>query len=187
MNSSQYKSNKYDIKKANISKNCSLRFVILSIVALILSACASEPRNNYPSPVSSNQSAQPTQTPYSNQANYVCQQPANFVGQVIGDGHCVSLIKFCSNAPQTTLWSPGKKVLSLPKDSIKPGSIIATFENGVYPSVTGYHAAIYIEHDERGIWVWDQWIGKPVHKRLIRTRYDNATASNTAQAYRLVK
>jgi len=78
-------------------------------------------------------------------------------------------------------------VLSLAQGSIKPGSIIATFKKGVYPSKTGYHAAIYIKHGEDGIWVWDQWVGKPVHKRLIRTRYDNATASNTAQAYSLVR
>ena len=53
--------------------------------------------------------------------------------------------------------------------------------------MTGYHAAIYIRHDQNGIWVWDQWVGKPVHQRLIRIRYDQATASNSAQAYRIVK
>jgi len=80
-----------------------------------------------------------------------------------------------------------EKVLSLPSGSISPGSIIATFKNGNYPNVTGYHAAIYISHDKNGIWVWDQWVGKPVHKRLIRIRKDKATASNSAQEYRLVK
>ena len=77
--------------------------------------------------------------------------------------------------------------MSSPPDSIAAGTIIATFKNGKYPSVSGYHAAIYISHNEQGIWVWDQWVGKAVHKRLIRFRHDNAPASNTAQAYSIVK
>lgn len=66
------------------------------------------------------------------------------------------------------------------------GTIIATFKNGRYPSVSGYHAAIYIEHNESGIWVWDQWRGKAVHKRFIRIRLDGASANNSAQDYRVV-
>ena len=27
---------------------------------------------------------------------------------------------------------------------------------------------IYLDKDERGIWVYDQWQGQPVHRRLIR-------------------
>jgi len=71
-------------------------------------------------------------------------------------------------------------------NTLEPGSIIATFEGGRYPNRRGHHAAIYIEQDENGIWVWDQWVGKAVHKRLIRWRDDSAPASNTAQAYRVV-
>jgi len=67
------------------------------------------------------------------------------------------------------------------------GTIIATFKNGRYPSKHGHHAAIYISHSKDGIWVWDQWRGKPVHKRFIRAREDGADAGNTAQAYRIVQ
>ena len=67
------------------------------------------------------------------------------------------------------------------------GTIIATFENNRYPSRHGHHAAIYIKQDSQGIWVWDQWIGKPVHKRLIRIRHDGADPGNTAQQYRVVE
>ena len=34
--------------------------------------------------------------------------------------------------------------------------------------MSGNHAAIYLYQDERGLWVYDQWQGQPVHKRLIR-------------------
>lgn len=114
----------------------------------------------------------------------ICNNAADYQGQVIGDGHCVSLIKQCANAPQTIDWKPGKKVLG---QKLAPGSIIATFKNGKYPNKRGYHAAIYIDQTPQGIWVWDQWVGKPVHKRLIRFRKDKASASNTAQAYRVVR
>jgi len=120
-------------------------------------------------------------------SSYVCQNPSSYKNKVIGDGSCVSLIKKCSFAPDTRYWSAGEKVLSLPPGSIPEGSIIATFKNGKYPSMRGYHAAIYISHDQDGIWVWDQWLSMPVHKRLIRLREDKANASNSAQAYRLVK
>lgn len=112
-----------------------------------------------------------------------CLNAGLYEGKVIGDGHCVSLIKYCSNAPNTDQWYPGEIVW---QNEIKPGSIIATFKNNRYPNITGYHAAIYISQDASGIWVWDQWQGKPVHKRLIRWRNDGATNNNTAQSYRTV-
>jgi len=161
--------------------------LIITLITTSLSACVSNNSTRHthkPSQATYPNTTQ--QTPYF-QSSYICAQANQYIGQVIGDGQCVSLIKKCSPAPQTSLWLPGKKVLSLAQNTIKPGSIIATFKNGKYPNKAGYHAAIYIKHDENGIWVWDQWIGKPVHKRLIRTRYDKAAASNTAQAYYLVQ
>lgn len=114
----------------------------------------------------------------------ICKQAASYAGKQVGDGHCVSLIKRCSGSPDTVYWRPGRKVLG---QSLAPGTVIATFKNNRYPNRQGYHAAIYIRQDEYGIWVWDQWLGKPVHQRLIRTRNDKASASNTAQAYRVVE
>lgn len=117
----------------------------------------------------------------------VCENAKRLQAQVVGDGHCVSLIKACSDAPPTQQWRQGRAVYTSRKKSIKPGTVIATFLNGRYPNKTGWHAAIYIEHNADGIWVWDQWLGKPVHKRLIRYRNDGATAGNTAQEYRVVE
>jgi hypothetical protein len=52
---------------------------------------------------------------------------------------------------------------------IAPGTAIATFESdGSYMSESGNHPAIYLYQDDDGIWVYDQWRGQPVHKRLIR-------------------
>ena len=42
-----------------------------------------------------------------------------------------------------------------------------TFESdGSYTSESGNHAAIYL-YRRPGIWVYDQWQGQPVQKRLI--------------------
>jgi len=112
-----------------------------------------------------------------------CRNAGQYVGRVIGDGHCVSLIQKCSDAPNTKLWRAGELVS---QTEPPPGTVIATFVKGKYPSKSGYHAAIFISQDQSGIWVWDQWQGKPVHKRLIRYRKNQAAASNSAQDYRVV-
>ena len=187
MNRIQLNFSKSDFKSTTKNHLPFKKILITVFTTVALSACISntstQQKNKAPQPSYSKNQQQNTP----DAAKYICHQPSKDLGQVVGDGQCVSFIKQCSSAPRTHLWTPGKKVLSLPEGAIKPGSIIATFKNNKYPNVTGYHAAIYIEHNENGIWVWDQWIGKPVHKRFIRTRHDNATASNTAQAYRLVQ
>ena len=67
----------------------------------------------------------------------------------------------------TLAWQEGAEVRGYPH--IARGTAIATFESdGSYTSESGNHAAIYLYQDERGIWVYDQWQGQPVHKRLIR-------------------
>ena len=117
-------------------------------------------------------------------ADLVCTDPQRYANQKVGDGHCVSLIKKCTGAPDTIAWRAGQYVLG---NTIPVGAIIATFKNDRYPNKHGHHAAIYIRQDKNGIWVWDQWLGKPVHQRLIKTRYDGADPGNTAQRYRLVR
>lgn len=149
-------------------------FRVISLLFIIagLSACVSTTK-----PVSESGKQSLTQT-------LICQSASLYKNQVVGDGHCVSLIRQCSAAPRTNEWRPGSSVLN---SQPRPGTVIATFKNGRYPNQTGHHAAIYIKHDETGIWVWDQWVGKPVHKRLIRIRNDNASPGNTAQHYKIVR
>ena len=178
------------IDQASPNSHCIyiLRKVVLLTILLIIGACTSAPKINKNTSINKNtpDSIPKAYTPKPDQ-QYQCNNASSFAGRKIGDGTCVSLIKHCSNAPDTRYWKAGEKVLSLNPGTIPFGTVIATFKNGKYPNMTGYHAAIYIRHDQNGIWVWDQWVGKPVHQRLIRIRYDQATASNSAQAYRIVK
>lgn len=155
------------------------KILVIGLIGILLTSCA----NN------SSRSGSSVEQPGGTATNktLICHAAHQYAGKVVGDGHCVSLIKQCSDAPNTVDWRPGKQVLKQPAGAISPGTIIATFENGRYPSRSGYHAAIYISHNQYGIWVWDQWLGMPVHKRLIRTRNDKANPSNSAQNYNIVR
>jgi hypothetical protein len=72
-----------------------------------------------------------------------------------------------AGVPLTAAWQEGAEVRGNP--DIARGTAIATFEpDGSYTSESGKHAAIYLYQDDDGIWVYDQWQGQSVHKRLIR-------------------
>jgi hypothetical protein len=98
---------------------------------------------------------------------YIAARPEAFEGRVVGAGHCVDFVKAAAGAPMTVAWREGAPVRG--NASIPRGTAVATFEgDGSYTSESGNHAAIYLYQDDRGIWVYDQWQGQPVHKRLIR-------------------
>jgi hypothetical protein len=100
-------------------------------------------------------------------APYVAAHPEAFEGRVVGAGYCVDFVKAAAGVPQTAAWRKGAEVHGSPH--IARGTAIATFEaDGTYTNESGNHAAIYLYQDHRGIWVYDQWRGRPVHKRLIR-------------------
>jgi len=98
---------------------------------------------------------------------YIAARPEAFEGRVIGAGYCVDFVKAAAGVPLTAAWQEGAEVRG--NSNIARGTAIATFESdGSYTSESGNHAAIYLYQDDRGIWVYDQWRGQPVHKRLIR-------------------
>jgi len=120
---------------------------------------------------------------------YVAERPQAHLGRVVGLGHCVDFVKAAAGVPRTAAWRPGAKVLG--NTGLPPGVAIATFErDGSYTSRTGNHAAIYVGQDHRGIWVYDQWRGQPVHKRLIRLAgglgSKSGSKSNDASRYRVI-
>ena len=115
---------------------------------------------------------------------YICEDAPVYIGQSIGDGECVDLIKLCSNAPLTRYWKPGKYVFG---SDIPPGTAIATFRRGKYPNREGYHAAIYSHQDKNGIYAWDQWQGQAVHLRYIKAKQSHKNAGNNASKYRIIQ
>lgn len=84
-------------------------------------------------------------------------------------GQCAGLVQWHTHAGKAVSWKEGVRVKGNGA-KIKSGTAIATFVDGVYPNKDhGNHAALYLSQDSIGIWVVDQWIGKPViSKRRIR-------------------
>ena len=98
---------------------------------------------------------------------YLAAHPEAFEGRVVGGGHCVDFVQAAAGVPRTAAWRRGAGVRGNPQ--IPRGTAIGTFEaDGTYTNQSGNHAAIYLYQDHRGIWVYDQWQGRPVRKRLIR-------------------
>ena len=137
---------------APVRRTPRLGAVVALALALVASACATDPAP--PAAVGPG-------------GPYVAARPAAFHGRVVGTGQCVDLVKAAAGAPRTAAWRPGAPVRGNP--DLAPGTAIATFEpDGTYASRSGSHAALYLSQDATGIWVYDQWKGQPVHRRLIR-------------------
>ncbi len=88
-----------------------------------------------------------------------------------GNHECVALIQQVTNAPNTGQWKKGIKVMGAKHGVIAIGTVIATFDpDGKYPA-TARHAAIYVDHNEGGIGVYDQWNAQGMSKfRTIRLK-----------------
>lgn len=100
---------------------------------------------------------------------------------LVGAGDCVELVR--RYAPMlatrsTPTWRPGKRVIDFGTGNAPvPGTVIATFYEGHYPSWPhGNHAAFFLrvtERDRSGriteIMIVDQWKGDP-HRNFVGSR-----------------
>jgi len=116
---------------------------------------------------------------------FIAKDPEEYAGQVVGTGHCVPYVQKTSGAPHTSLWKEGETVRDA---DIAKGTAIATFIDGVYPShAHGNHAAIYVEQNDVGLVVWDQWVGQPVHMRTIHFKGGKGSPSNDGDAFSVIE
>jgi len=92
------------------------------------------------------------------------------VGQVLGSppykGECAAGVQQLfaeAGLPLglTSSWVQGPKVRG---SRIPPGTAIASFRGGKYWT----HAAVFVRETAEGIEVYDQWVGQPWHKRVLR-------------------
>ena len=121
---------------------------------------------------------------------YLAQHPEELLGTAVDTGYCVEYVKKVTGVPLTTQWRPGRKVQGA--TGIPSGTAIATFEaDGTYTSKTGNHAAIYLSQDENGLWVYDQWRGHKVAKRLIRfgggKNSRSGSKSNNGELFKVIE
>lgn len=113
----------------------------------------------------------------------------------VGTFECVALVQHFTNAPPTSAWREGERVMG--NKNLSPGTAIATFVNGRYPNRPhGNHAAFYLGQVDGGIYVMDQWrdmLKKPkISKRFIRAKGKTKAGnyiepSNNADAFSVIE
>jgi hypothetical protein len=118
----------------------------------------------------------------------IASEPELHIGQSIGDGHCVALVRYAADMDHTSVWRRGVRVLDA---AVPRWTVIATFDDeGRYVNATdgSSHAAIFLEETPRGsIRVIDQWVGKRVSERVIRDKGGKGPAVDDASQYYVVE
>ncbi|MFH5252912.1 hypothetical protein CFB52_003590 [Burkholderia sp. AU18528] len=125
--------------------------------------------------------------------SHVYERAAELAGEPLqGDGECVALVKVHTKVGATSGWRPEKTVKG--DSTIRPGTVIATFENERYPNKSyGNHAAFYLSQDSKGIYVIEQWRSlSKIRKRHIRFQGKDRNGryidpSNNADAFSVVR
>jgi len=110
------------------------------------------------------------------------------IGHTVDTGQCVSFVRVATGLPPTSWWRRGDPV----QDSQSaPGTAIATFNHaGRYSNAVdgSAHCAILLAcHDDGSLTVVDQWLGQPVHQRVIRNRHGRGDACNDASRYYVIE
>ena len=117
----------------------------------------------------------------------VADQPRRHMGEVIGNGHCVAHVREVAGLPHTSKWRRGVLVHG---SGCASGTAIATFDDdGSYGNHTDgrSHAALLLVDDESGLSVVDQWVGQPVHERVIRFQDGGGKAVNDGDRYFVIE
>lgn len=120
----------------------------------------------------------------------VTKSHERYAGKTVGNGHCVPFVREVTGLPPTAHWREGGSVLEA-----EPGTAIATFDpDGTYGNHTNgrSHAAILIEVTEKGLQVWDQWVGRKVpapgvHQRLIYFRGGQGLPCDDGDSYSVIE
>lgn len=123
--------------------------------------------------------------------SYFCSNPQAYLNESVGDGQCVAFVRKCTGAVEAKYWKQSKTQVKGNASTIKPGTAIATFVNGVYANKSsGNHAAIYVGQNTIGVWVYEQWKNtretQPVHKRRIRFNNTTRGPSNDGNAFYVI-
>lgn len=117
---------------------------------------------------------------------FVADDPHRFIGQTIGNGHCVPLVQQIAGVPHTSHWRRGVKVRG---SEVPFGTVIATFDlTDRYANATdgSSHVAVLLKQLPEGLRVFDQWLGQPAHSRTVRFRGGEGKPANDGDAYHVV-
>lgn len=119
---------------------------------------------------------------------FIAANPERYLGETVGTGQCVDLVRQATGAPETSVWFYGPTVWGS-GDTLPRGCAIATFDlDGQYGNHTDgrSHAALLLELTEAGLVVVDQWKGQPVHQRTIRFKGGQGPPCDDADTYSVI-
>ena len=119
--------------------------------------------------------------------SWTADSPFDYKKTVVGDGQCVAFVVEAASTPHTASWKRGDIVKG---SDIASGTAIATFDgNGTYGNHTDgrSHAAIFVEQQDGGLLVWDQWVGHPVDQRIIKFRGGSGKPVNDGDAFYIIE
>ena len=118
---------------------------------------------------------------------FIVDGAADHAGAVVGNGHCVRFLQVVGGVPHTSTWRKGA---SARDGALAPGTAIATFDpDGSYGNhLDGRsHAAVLERVQANGLMVWDQWVGHPVARRLLRFRNGEGLAVNDGDRFYVIE
>lgn len=119
--------------------------------------------------------------------SWVAGSPSDYKKTVVGDGQCVAFVVKAASMPHTAAWKRG----DLAKGGVVvSGTAIATFDDdSTYGNHTDgrSHAAIFIELQDGGLLVWDQWVGHSVDQRVIKFRGGSGKPVNDGDAFYIIE
>ena len=111
---------------------------------------------------------------------HVARNYSQYLGTVVGSGHCVDLVQICSTVGHTC--RTGAAVTCVRGDvhlRRRASSRRSTYA-GQYANATdgSSHAAILLGEEVNGLLVQEQYVGQPTHHRLISFRNGEGDACN---------
>jgi hypothetical protein len=119
--------------------------------------------------------------------SFIAHNHEDLIGQVIGTGHCVPMVREATGAPHTSEWRRGSLVKGL---KLARGTAIATFDpSGTYGNHTDgrSHCAILEAETDAGLEVIDQWQGRPTGRRVIRFKRGTGQPCDDADQYHVIE
>ena len=119
--------------------------------------------------------------------SFIAADPERYVGRKVGNGHCVALVREAANVPHASAWRRGQLVRGA---VLARGTAIATFTpGGKYGNHTDgrSHCALLDRELDHGLAVYDQWVGQPGHRRVIRWKSGAHPAVDDGDAYHVIE
>jgi hypothetical protein len=114
---------------------------------------------------------------------FVAADPHARIGTVVDTGHCMRHVQVVAGVTHSSTLRRGARVRDA---DVPPGTVIGTFDaNGRYANATdgSSHIAILLSKQPNGLLVVDQWVGQPVHERLIQYRGGQGNAVNDGDQF----